>query len=183
MTEENKKLEIVPGLRFGVGRGRFIVERIEDHNVLISYNRKAGTKPEHFIGMPKECVEDLLRGENLELRNKRLKDQVRHYRESRDAGLRQMTDLEKALNLKAIKMMEEHSEVVAELKKGNADKNQIIHDKNKELAEVKTNLADCEKDLLEMGKSNEKLAKWLFFALIGNLILFGGFAVYIKFFL
>lgn len=83
-SPKRKVIELVSGMRFGIGVGRFTVEKVTDELCQVSYNRKAGSATEATFYLPKEPLENLIQIEETERLLKNAEEKARYWKEQRN---------------------------------------------------------------------------------------------------
>lgn len=159
---KRERLYLGEGIRFGVGRGRFFVSRIEDGLCLIEYNLKAGSDPEGTFVLPVPIAEELLQVEVVEKMLRQEREKARYWRERakevREQDKEQLVASNERLQRRVIQLEATEAESYNKLQTANA----------------------------ELAESEAAESKWRMIALfmfLGNLVLFGSFTIYLKFFL
>jgi hypothetical protein len=169
---KRERLYLGEGIRFGVGRGRFFVGLIKDGQCSIDYNLKAGSEPEGSFVLPVPIAEELLQVEVVERMLRQERDKARYWKDRAKEVQNQDQDSVERLQRRVI-----------QLEAGEAESYYKLTDAKKALQTANAELTESEAAAF---KYEAAASKWQMIALvmlIGNLVLFGSFAIYLKFFL
>jgi hypothetical protein len=176
---KRERLYLGEGIRFGVGRGRFFVGLIKDGQCSIEYNLKAGSDPEGTFVLPVPIAEELLQVEVVERMLRQERDKARYWKDR--AKEVQYQDQESVQRLKRR---------VIQLEAGEAESYELLNRAKEEIKSanklLQTAMAELQESEAAAFKSEAAASKWRMislFMLVGNLVLFGSFAIYLKFFL
>ncbi len=173
---KRERLYLGEGIRFGVGRGRFFVGLIKDGQCSIEYNLKAGSEPEGGFVLPVPIAEELLQVEVVEKMLRQERDKARYWKdranELQNQDKEQLQESVERLKRRVIQLEATEAECYNKL----TDAKKALQTANAELTESEA----------AAFKSEAAASKWRMislFMLVGNLVLFGSFAIYLKFFL
>ena len=176
---KRERLYLGEGIRFGVGRGRFFVGLIKDGQCSIEYNLKAGSEPEGGFVLPVPIAEELLQVEVVERMLRQERDKARYWKDR--AKEVQYQDQESVQRLKRR---------VIQLEAGEAESYELLNRAKEEIKwankQMQTAIDELQESEAAASKSEAAVSKWrmiALFMLVGNLVFFGSFAIYLKFFL
>ena len=162
---KRERLYLGEGIRFGVGRGRFFVGLIKDGQCSIEYNLKAGSDAEGTFVLPTYIAEEFLQVEVVERMLRQERDKARYWKDRAKEVQNQDQDSVERLQRRVIQLEATEAESYNKLK----DANKLL-----------------QTAMAELQESEAAASKWRMislFMLVGNLVLFGSFAIYLKFFL
>jgi hypothetical protein len=180
---KRERLYLGEGIRFGVGRGRFFVGLIKDGQCSIDYNLKAGSDPEGTFVLPVPIAEELLQVEVVEKMLRQERDKVRYW--SNRAN--ELQNQDKGQLLASLDRLQRR---VIQLEAGEAESYELLNRAKEEIKSAKkllqTAMAELQESEAAASKSEAAASQWrmiALFMLVGNLVFFGSFAIYLKFFL
>jgi len=206
-SPKRKVIELVSGMRFGVGVGKFTVEKVTEELCQVSYNRKAGSEVESTFYIQPEALKNLIQIEETERLLKNAEEKARYWKQERNdwhkPNMEYHIKLYKAeklaqhwqddRNRETEKLKECQNQMKAQellhLDRLNA-KGAYIDDLNKRLLDL--NKIAYEKDDAvklakreireleeELAAAKRKYRKDMFLVGLANVIFFLGYAVYI----
>lgn len=206
-SPKRKVIELVSGMRFGVGVGKFTVEKVTEELCQVSYNRKAGSEVESTFSIQPEALKNLIQIEETERLLKNAEEKARYWKQERNDWHKRNMEchikLDKAeklaqhwqddRNRETEKLKECQNQMKAQellhLDRLNA-KGAYIDDLNKRLLDL--NKIAYEKDDAvklakreireleeELAAAKRKYRKDMFLVGLANVIFFLGYAVYI----
>ncbi len=166
---KRERLYLGEGMRFGIGRGRFFVGLIKDGQCSIEYNLKAGSEPEGGFVLPVPIAEELLQVEVVEKMLRQERDKARYWKDR----AKEVQNQDKEQLQESVERLKRR---VIQLEAGEAESYNKLTDAKKALQTANT-------ELIESEAAASKWRMIALFMLVGNLVLFGSFAIYLKFFL
>jgi hypothetical protein len=173
---KRERLYLGEGIRFGVGRGRFFVTHIADGQCQMEYNLKAGSDPEGTFVLPTYIAEELLQVEVVEKMLRQERDKSRYWQ----GRANELQNQDKGQLLASLDRLQRR---VIQLEATEAESYNKLTDAKKLL---QTAMAELQESEAAASKSEAAASQWrmiALFMLVGNLVLFGSFAIYLKFFL
>jgi hypothetical protein len=180
---KRERLYLGEGIRFGIGRGRFFVTHIADGQCQIEYNLKAGSDPEGGFVLPVPIAEELLQVEVVEKMLRQERDKARYWKDrAKEVQYQDKEQLQESL--------ERLKRRVIQLEAGEAESYELLNRAKEDIKSanklLQTAMAELQESEAAAFKSEAAASQWRMIALvmlIGNLVLFGSFTIYLKFFL
>ncbi len=84
MEVKRRTVELVSGMRFGIGVGKFTVEKVTEELCQVSYNRKAGSEVESTFYIQPEPLKNLIQIEETERLLKNAEEKARYWKQERN---------------------------------------------------------------------------------------------------
>lgn len=189
-SPKRKVIELTSGMRFGVGVGKFTVEKVTDELCQVSYNRKAGSATEATFYLPKEPLENLIQIEETERLLKNAEEKARYWKQERneehkrhnqcemrlDAAHRQHESQMKAAELLHMERLNAKGAYIDDLNQRLLDLNKITIEKDDAVKLAKREIRELEDDL---AAANRRYRHHMFLVAFANVAFFLGFAAYI----
>jgi hypothetical protein len=166
---KRERLYLGEGMRFGIGRGRFFVGLIKDGQCSIEYNLKAGSEPEGGFVLPVPIAEELLQVEVVERMLRQERDKARYWKDR----AKELQNQDKDQLQESVERLKRR---VIQLEATEAECYNKLSNANSKVIKIDT-------ELIESEVAASKWRMISLFMLVGNLVLFGSFAIYLKFFL
>jgi len=180
---KRERLYLAEGIRFGIGRGRFFVTHIADGQCQMEYNLKAGSEPEGSFVLPVPIAEELLQVEVVERMLRQERDKARYWKDRAN----ELQNQDKGQLLASLDRLQRR---VIQLEAGEAESYELLNRAKEEIKSAKkllqTAMAELQESEAAASKCEAAASKWqmiALFMLVGNLVFFGSFAIYLKFFL
>ena len=210
MEVKRRTVELVSGMRFGIGVGKFTVEKVTEELCRVSYNRKAGSEVESTFYIQPEPLKNLIQIEETERLLKNAEEKARYWRVERNNWYRRNHEcrvkLDKAeklaqhwqddRNRETEKLKECQNQMKAQellhLDRLNAkgayidDLNQRLLDLNKITIEKDDAIKVAKREIRELeddlAAAKRKYRKDMFLVGLANVVFFLGYAIYIALF-
>lgn len=188
-SAKRKVIELTSGMRFGVGVGRFTVEKVTKELCQVSYNRKAGSEVESTFYIQPEPLKNLIQIEETERLLKNAEEKARYWRSVNKRNEKFLLDAQNELSICINDFRESKKNELRWLEATNA-KGAYIDDLNQRLLGL--NKITIEKDDAvklakreireledELAAANRRYRHHMFLVAFANVAFFLGFAAYI----
>lgn len=188
-SPKRKVIELTSGMRFGVGVGRFTVEKVTDELCQVSYNRKAGSEVESLFYIQPEPLKNLIQIEETERLLKNAEEKARYWRLESKRNEKFLLDAQNELSICINDFRESKKNELRWLEATNAkgayiddlnqrllDLNKITIEKDDAIKVAKREIRELEDDL---AAANRRYRHHMFLLAFANVAFFLGFAAYI----
>ena len=189
MEVKRRTVELVSGMRFGIGVGKFTVEKVTEELCQVSYNRKAGSEVESTFYIQPEPLKNLIQIEETERLLKNAEEKARYWRLESKRNEKFLLDAQNELSICINDFRESKKNELRWLEATNAkgayiddlnqrllDLNKIAIEKDDAIKVAKREIRELEDDL---AAANRRYRHHMFLVAFANIAFFLGFAAYI----